>query len=106
MKVMVMINISTEADLVNRTWGINNNIVLDHRECLEKKEIESGNVTLVYLPVMIVFQLVESTFPRFEGFEDGEIPLFPSEYTFRIATTPSCIDYIHSLHCIIKKLRL
>ena len=36
---------------------------------------------------MIVFQLVESTFPRFEGFEDGEIPLFPLEYMFRIATS-------------------
>ena len=81
---MVTINISTPADLVNGTWGIINDIVLDHRECLEKKEIESGNVTLVYPPVMIMFQLVESTFSRFEGFEDGKIPLFPSEYTFRI----------------------
>ena len=85
MKVMVTINISTEADLVNRTWGVINDIILEHREHLEKKEIDSGNVTLVYLPVMIMFQPVESTFPRFEGFEDGEIPLFPLEYTFRIA---------------------
>ena len=76
-----------EADFANRTQGINNNNILDHREHVEKKEIESGNITLVYLPAMIVFQLVESAFPRFEGFEDGEIPLFPLEYTFRITTT-------------------
>ena len=55
MKAMVTMNISTEVDLVNGTWGVINDIVLDHRECLEKKEIESGNITLVYLPAMIVF---------------------------------------------------
>ena len=84
---MVTINISMEADLVNRTWGVINDIILDHREHLEKKEIESGNITLVYPSAMIMFQLVESTFPRFEGFEDGEIPLFTLEYMFRITTS-------------------
>ena len=55
MKAMVTMNISTEADLANGTQGVINDIVLDHRERLGKKEIESGNLTLVYLPAMIVF---------------------------------------------------
>ena len=84
---MVTMNISTEADIVNGTRGVINDIVLDHRECLGKKEIESGNLTLVYPPAMIVFRPLEATFPRFDGFEDGEIPLFPSEYTFKITTS-------------------
>ena len=36
---------------------------------------------------MIVFRPLEATFPRFDGFEDGKIPLFPSEYTFKITTS-------------------
>lgn len=52
---MVTMNISTEVDLVNGTQGVINDIVLDHREHLGKKEIESGNITLVYPPAMIGF---------------------------------------------------
>ena len=84
---MVTMNISTEVDLANGTQGVINDIVLDHRECLGKKEIESGNLTLVYLPAMIIFRPLEATFPRFDSFKDGEIPLFPSEYTFKITTS-------------------
>ena len=52
---MVTMNISTEADLANGTRGVINDIILDHRERLGKKEIESGNLTLVYPPTMIIF---------------------------------------------------
>lgn len=86
---MVTMNISTEVDLVNGTWGVINDIVLYHREHLGKKEIESGNLTLVYPPAMIIFRPLEATFPRFNGFKDGEIPLFPLEYTFKITTSTS-----------------
>ena len=86
---MVTMNISTEVDLANRTQGVINDIVLDYRDHLGKKEIESGNITLVYPSAMIVFQPVEATFPRFNSFKDGKIPLFPSEYTFKITTSTS-----------------
>ena len=85
MKAMVIMNIAMEADLANGTWGIINDIVLDHREHLGKKEIESGDINLMYPSAMIVFQPVEASFPRFDSFKDGKIPLFPLEYMFRIA---------------------
>ena len=63
---MVTMNISMEADLANRTQGVINDIILDHREHLETSEIKNGNITLVYLQAMIVFQplVLELQSPR------------------------------------------
>lgn len=87
MKAMVTVNISTEADLANGTRGTVTDIILDHREELDASEIASGVVTLLYPPEMIVFKPLKSTFPRFEGLKDGEIPLFPSEVGFQISNS-------------------
>ena len=77
----------TEADLANGTRGTMTDIFLDPREWLESSEVEKGVVMLLYPPAMVIFKPLHSTFPIFNGFEDGEIPLFPSEYTFRIMTS-------------------
>ena len=61
MKAMVTINSSTEADLANGTKGIITNIILDHRETLEKTEVKNGIVTLLYPPAMIIFNPLEPT---------------------------------------------
>ena len=86
MRAMVTMNISTEADLANGTQGTVTDIFLDPRERLESSELEKGIVMLLYPPAMVIFKPLHSTFPIFNGFEDGEIPLFPSKYTFRIMT--------------------
>ena len=87
MRAMVTMNISTEADLANGTWGTVTDIFLDPREQLESSEVEKGVVMLLYPPAMVIFKPLHSTFPIFDGFEDGEIPFFPSKYTFRIMTS-------------------
>ena len=83
-RAMVTINISMEANLANGMHGTITDIILDHREQLENSEVEKGEVTLLYLPVVIIIKPLHSTFPIFNGFEEGEIPLFPSKHTFRI----------------------
>ena len=44
MKVMVTVNISTYADLTNGTRGVITDIILNHREHLDKSEVEKGEV--------------------------------------------------------------
>ena len=80
---MVMINILTEADLANGTRGVVTNTI---REQPDKSEIENGIFMLMYPPAMIIFNPVESTLPKFDGLDEGEIPLFPSEHNFQIST--------------------
>ena len=87
MKAMVTVNIATEADLANGTRGIITDIILDPREILERSEVEDGVVTLVHPPAMIVFKPLVSSFPKFGGLAEGEIPLFPAEHTFKINTS-------------------
>ena len=45
-KAMVNLNILTEADLPNGAQGIITDIVLGHREHLDKAKIETGIITL------------------------------------------------------------
>ena len=87
MKAMVTVNIATEANLANGTRGIITDIILDPREILERSEAEDGVVTLVHPLVMIVFKPLVSLFPKFGGLAEGEIPLFPAEYMFKINTS-------------------
>ena len=79
---MVTMNISTDADLANGTRGVVTNIILDHEEQLEESKIDEGIVTLAYPPAMITFKLIKLFFPKFDGLQQGEILLFPSEYNF------------------------
>ena len=76
MKAMVMINISTDTDLANGTRGAITDIILDHREQLDKSEIENGIITLMYTPAMTVFKPIESTFPKFVYYNQILLPIF------------------------------
>ena len=95
MKAIITINISTEADLANGMRGIISDIILNHREQLDWSEIKNGIVTLLYPPAMIIFKPDKSSFPRFEGLKQGEIPLFPSEHNFRISTYGKKVNFHH-----------
>ena len=95
MKAMVTINISTEADLANGTRGVIKDIILDHWEELERSELDSSVVTLIYPPAMTMFMLLESSFPQFEGLGKGEILIFPLEHNFQITTSTSKKVTIH-----------
>ena len=64
MKVMVTMNISTDADLANGTRGVVTNIILDHREQLGESKIDEGIVTLAYSPAMITFKFYLMVYSR------------------------------------------
>ncbi len=85
MRGMVLLNISTESDLANGSRGIVTDIILDSRE--EDLEVDAGVVTLRYPPACVIFKLDHSSFPRFEGLEPNEIPIFPSETSFKFTTS-------------------
>jgi hypothetical protein len=55
MKMMVLLNLSTEADIANGTTGTIEDIMLDPREdsCLSN---ESGSILLKYPPALIIFK--------------------------------------------------
>jgi hypothetical protein len=85
MKIMVTLNLATEADLANGSRGIVEDIVLDPRERVSSEEIgDDGTVWLQYPPAMILFRPFHYEFEQFPGFEPGLIPIFPSEVTFNI----------------------
>ena len=42
---------------------------------------------LMHPSAMIIFKPIKSTFPKFDGLDEGEIPLFPSEHNFQISTS-------------------
>lgn len=82
MRAMVLLNIATESDLANGSRGTVVDVVLDSRE--EKPVVENGTVKLQYPPACVVFKLDHSSFPRFDGLGPNEIPIFPSEATFKV----------------------
>jgi len=83
MKVMVVINITTEADLANGARGEIVDIVLDPREPPQVVN-ESGITKLRYPPVMLLFKPYHYTFKSLKGLPEGLIPIFPSETKFNI----------------------
>jgi len=85
MKIMVTLNLATEADLANGSRGIVEDIVLDPRERVSSEEIgDDGTVWLQYPPAMILFRPFHYEFEQFPGFEPSLIPIFPTEVTFNI----------------------
>ena len=57
MKIMVTLNLATEADLANGSRGTIEDIVLDSREQLTKNDVDqSGVVWTKYPPSMILFR--------------------------------------------------
>ncbi|KAF9495766.1 hypothetical protein BDN71DRAFT_1390893 [Pleurotus eryngii] len=81
---MVLLNISTESDLANGSRGIVTDIFLDSRE--GDLKVDAGVVKLRYPPACVVFKLDHLSFPCFEGLGPNEIPIFPSETTFKFTT--------------------
>jgi hypothetical protein len=85
MKIMVTLNLATEADLANGSRGTVEDIVLDPRERVSSQEIgKDGTVWLQYPPAMILFRPAHYEFEPFPGLEPGLVPIFPSEVTFNI----------------------
>jgi ATP-dependent exoDNAse (exonuclease V) alpha subunit len=85
MKVMVTLNVTTEADLANGSRGIIEDIVLDPREHLSKEDIDQHSVVWMrYPPAMILFRPLHYEFKPFPGFKPGLIPIFPSKVKFNI----------------------
>lgn len=83
MRGMVLLNIATESDLANGSRGSVSGIVLDSRE--NGQGAEDGVMKLGYPPACVIFKLDHCSFPRFEGLEANEIPIFPSETSFKIS---------------------
>jgi hypothetical protein len=80
-KVMVTLNLATEADLVNGSRGTIADIVLDLRERLAKDNVdENGIVWLQYLSAMILFKLFHYEFEPFPSLAEGVIPYFHWKY--------------------------
>ena len=87
MKAMVTWNIATQADLANGTQGEITDIILDPRE-RPHKPYDEGKVRLTYPPAMVMFKPMHHSFSCIPGLSEGLIPIFPSETTFRVGTSP------------------
>jgi ATP-dependent exoDNAse (exonuclease V) alpha subunit len=81
MKAMVLLNISTEAEIANGTRGEIRDIILDEREGLPPL-IEDGTIKLKYPPTMLLFEPDRKTKLTFPGIPPGIIPLTPSVVKF------------------------
>ncbi len=87
MKVMVMMNIATEADIANGMRGTIEEIVLDDQEHLSAEQLQSAEIQLWYPPALIIFRLdIPSEEYLFPGLGKGLIPLVVSKGSFSIET--------------------
>lgn len=85
MKIMLLNNVATEADLSNGTRGVVTDIVLDPRDC-DKTAGEDGLTRLNYPPLAIMFKPEKCTLPPLPGLPQGTIPLFPKKTAITIKT--------------------
>jgi len=83
MKAMVIVNMATEADIANGTWGVIQDIIMDERE-EESDPNEDGAIVLKYPPAMLLFRPDKKTNLTFLGLPTGIIPLTPSEALFTV----------------------
>ena len=83
MKVMVVLNIATEADVANGTHGTIQGFVLDPREKHMPLD-KNGYIHLRYPPPVIYFQPKLQTSTVFEGTPPGTIPISPSMVQFTV----------------------
>jgi len=87
MKVMVTLNLATEADLANGSRGTIEDIILDPREHFSQGNLHDDDNRIMWLkypPVMIVFKPLHYEFPPFPGMDSGLIPIFLAEVIFNI----------------------
>ena len=85
MRVMILINLSTQAEVANGTRGTVEDIVLDPREP-EIVPADNGRVFLQYPPALLVFRPDSHAklLLEFPGLPRGCIPITPREEGFRI----------------------
>nr|GAT42295.1 predicted protein [Mycena chlorophos] len=77
-RAMVVLNISTDADLANGTRGVIQDVVLDSRETPLKSDSTTGEILLRYPPE-------KTSFPKLPGLEEGVIPIVPSRIKFAVS---------------------
>lgn len=82
MKVMVLLNMATEADVANGTRGVIEDFWLDPTE--EPQEQDDGSILLSKLPSVIFFRPNQRTPHRFPGVPAGLIPLTPVHVFFNV----------------------
>jgi ATP-dependent exoDNAse (exonuclease V) alpha subunit len=85
MKVMVVMNIATEADVANGTRGTIHGFALDPRE-RETTPDEQGWIRLQYPPPVIYFKPDMCSAAVFDGAPEGVIPISPSTVRFSVDT--------------------
>lgn len=83
MKAMVILNISTEADLANGTRGTITEIILDPQEKIGYTD-KKGITLLQYPPALIIFKPENEIKIKFHGIPNGCLPITPSEKPFTI----------------------
>jgi len=83
MKAMVLLNVATEANIVNGTRGEIQDIILDEREEPSMPN-ELGSITLKYPPAMILFKPDKESTLTFPGLPTGIIPLTPSQFKYTV----------------------
>jgi len=81
MKAMVVINVATEADIANGTRGTIHDIILDPRET--PTQGEDGTTVLKYPPA-IIFKPNGKCNVKFDGLDEGLVPILPSKTTFSV----------------------
>lgn len=83
-KAMVVINITTEADLANGMHGEIVGLVLDPQEPDHHKD-DAEKICLQFPPAVVIFKPSLGTFPQLQGLQEV-LPIFPTERTFPIQT--------------------
>ncbi len=88
MKAMVLMNLSTDADLANGSRGIITDILLDPREpdaiAITSEEDCPPTVRLHYPPVAILFKPLNRENITLRGLPHGTIPITPTHKTFTL----------------------
>ncbi|KAJ3884472.1 hypothetical protein GG344DRAFT_71319 [Lentinula edodes] len=88
MKVMVVLNIATEADLGNGTRGTVTGLVLDDCEPAELP-VHEGISMLHFPPAVVFFRPDGGTDICLNGVENGLLPIVPSKAKFTITDNDS-----------------
>nr|GAT43543.1 ATP-dependent DNA helicase [Mycena chlorophos] len=86
MRAMILMNISTNAELANGSRGVVHDVVLNWQEKLPlQANPVTGEIMLEYPPAVVLFKLDSGTLPAFEGLDAGILPITPSRMKFSAA---------------------
>jgi hypothetical protein len=91
MPAMVLMNIDTDCDLVNRSCSIVVEILLDPREA--RAVSEPAKVRLSFPPAAILFKLFFGQNKKLPGLPPGTIPIFPSKQSFSLKGIGTKIEH-------------